>query len=326
MFNGRTKAFTLIELLVVVTIILILVAVILPVLNQAWQSAEVVKCKNNLRQVGLWFLQEAVKNRMYHPGGDDRTAPGLWPDIHSMLASSFRTTEITRCPSVKPDSPLRPDWATCSYAYVGNMNLTYDCTCDTCGSNPGRKVWRLYWAGVNYTGDHGNDDAGGNFDKFKGMYPDNLADNLAFLKDSADEDEPDEPTIPDHQDTDRFTSNDRKKFRDLRALRAVPITPSDNRSNRPLLMDILVYRTTGTANLPSASSTRWKATDLTLDPDDNVGVLYANHCSTSAVKKKGWGLNIFYSSGNVEWKRWDQLRFQVMARNKAGGTYDSYFY
>ncbi|MFH1731318.1 MAG: type II secretion system protein [Planctomycetota bacterium] len=325
MFNGRTKAFTLIELLVVVTIILILVAVILPVLNQIWRDAEAVKCKSNLRQVGLWFLQEAVRNHVYHSGGDGRTAPGLWPDIHSMLARSFRTTEITRCPSVK-DSSLRPDWATCSYAYVGNMNLTYDCTCDTCGSSPGKKVWRLYWAGVNYTGNHGNADAGGNFDRFKGMWPDNLADNLVFLKDSVDEGEPNEPTIPAHQDTDLFTSKDRKKFRDLRALRAVPITPSDNRSNRPLLMDILVYRRTGTADLPSASKTSWKATDLILDADDNTGVLYANHCSTSAVKKTGWGINIFYSSGNVEWKRWDQLRFQVTAKNKASDTYDSYFY
>lgn len=323
MFNGRTKAFTLIELLVVITIILILVAVILPVLNEVWRDAEKIKCKNNLRQVGMWFLQEAVTNRIYHPGGDDRVAPGIWPDIHSMLARSFRATDITRCPSVK-DAVLRPDWATCSYAYVGNMNLTYDCTSNTCGGDPGQKVWRLYWAGVDYTGDHDSDIAGGNFNRLKGMWPDNLADNLIFLKDSVDKDEPNEPTIPDHQDTDRFTSNDRKKFRDLRALRAVPITMSDNRSSRPLLMDILVYRATETADLPSASKPM--ATDLALDAYDNAGVLYANHCSTSAIKKKGWGVNIFYSSGNVEWKRWDQLRFQVMARNKTSGSYDSYFY
>jgi len=324
MFNGRTKAFTLIELLVVITIILILVGVLLPVLNQIWRDAEKVKCKSNLRQIGQWFMQEAIRNRVYHSGGDDRTSPGVWPDIHSMLVRSLRTPEITDCPSVKPDSPLRPDWATCSYAYVGNMNLTYDCTCSTCGGSPGKKVWRLYWAGVDYTGDHGNDDAGGNFNRFAGMWPDNLADNLVFLKDSVDEGEPDEPTIPDHQDTDRFTSNDRKKFRDLRALRAVPITMSDNRSSRPLLMDIVVYRTTGTADLPSASKPM--ATDLALDAHDNTGVLYANHCSTSAVKKKGWGINILYSTGNVEWKNWDELRFQVMAKNKGSGIYDSYFY
>ena len=336
MFNIRTKAFTLLELLVVVVIILILVAVLLPVVNEAWRHAEVVKCKNNLRQVGAWFMQEAVRNHMYHSGGENRTSPGVWPDIHQLLVNSFGSQatagvhDITHCASSKADSLLRPAWATCSYAYVGNMNMTYTCTSTACGC--GKEVWRLYWAGVNYTGDHSSDDAGGNFDKFKGMWPDNLADNLIFLEKSADPGEGQDtegnpiPTIPDHQDAESFGDGDRRKFRDLRALRAVPVTISDNRSNRPLLMDILVYRTTGTADLPSASSTSWKAADLPLDPDDNTGVLYANHCSTSVANKKGWGINIFYSSGNIAWKNWDELRFQVMAKNKADDVYDSYFY
>ena len=326
MSDSRPKAFTLIELLVVITIILILVAVTLPVLNAIWQDASALRCKNNLKQMGLWFLQESVRNRIYHPGGDDRTSPGTWPDVHSMLVSSFKTTEITHCPSVKPDSALRPDaWSTCSYAYVGNMNLTYKCTCDACGSDPGKKVWRLYWSGVNYTGDHGIDDVGGNLDKLKNLP---LAANLYFQSKSVDEGEPTSPTIPDHQDTDTFTSKDRKKFRDLRALRAMPITPSDHKINQPLLMDIVVYRTTGTAGMPTSSNTSWKATDLDITEANKEGVLRANHCNTSATKKRGWGINVFYSSGNVEWKRWDELRFQVMAKkvSQDGDKYHSYFY
>lgn len=48
----RRHAFTLVELLVVIGIIAVLVAVLLPVLANARESAKATQCMNNLRQIG----------------------------------------------------------------------------------------------------------------------------------------------------------------------------------------------------------------------------------------------------------------------------------
>jgi prepilin-type N-terminal cleavage/methylation domain-containing protein len=77
------KAFTLVELLVVIGIIGILVGILLPSLSRARDSANLLACQSNMRQVGSGLLGYATDHRgslpymLYYPGGDPLT--GLPP-------------------------------------------------------------------------------------------------------------------------------------------------------------------------------------------------------------------------------------------------------
>lgn len=63
----RAKGFTLIELLVVVTIVVLLIALLLPAIEQARYVARLTKCKSNLRQQGIAFNAYAIDNKNSYP-------------------------------------------------------------------------------------------------------------------------------------------------------------------------------------------------------------------------------------------------------------------
>lgn len=69
MFRTSKRAFTLIEMLVVIAVIGILMAMLLPAVNTARESARRTTCNNNLKQMGLAVANYEMQNRVYPASG-----------------------------------------------------------------------------------------------------------------------------------------------------------------------------------------------------------------------------------------------------------------
>jgi hypothetical protein len=73
--GARARAFTLIELLAVTTVILVLVALLLPAVQSAREQARRAQCKNNLLQMGIALHNYHDAHRTFPPGYASAVGP-----------------------------------------------------------------------------------------------------------------------------------------------------------------------------------------------------------------------------------------------------------
>lgn len=88
---SRRRAFTLIELLVVIGVTAVLLALLLPALQQTRATARLVQCRNNMKQIGLSLHNYHDVHGVFPPGSTSDCEQGGWifdpqtQHIHSWL-------------------------------------------------------------------------------------------------------------------------------------------------------------------------------------------------------------------------------------------------
>src|SRR5436190_2368964 len=106
MRRNRGKGFTLIELLVVIAIIAILAVMLLPALSRAKSSAVSVKCKSNLRQLGLGlslYVEDFHKYPLFINAVYDQRGQTFCCWDYLLLSHSLKVAQVFLCPG-KPSN------------------------------------------------------------------------------------------------------------------------------------------------------------------------------------------------------------------------------
>ena len=126
--HGQGKVyFTLIELLVVIAIIAILAGMLLPALNQAREKGRAGSCVNQLKQIGLGFMQYLSDNDGFYPLGTLATENGkgniIWSTCLTPYMEGSHTLHYTNLVRV-------PKWLQCpSHTTSNTYSGAFDYNC-----------------------------------------------------------------------------------------------------------------------------------------------------------------------------------------------------
>jgi prepilin-type N-terminal cleavage/methylation domain-containing protein len=128
------RAFTLIELLVVITIIVVLLALLMPALEKAVYEAELTVCSGQIKAIATGVTTGAMDRQRYYPSRDGMNSP------HQVMSGADTRPVLHE------------------YLGVSGLNkILVDPFCeeaDIDGSVSGRNTYGTYWMffGWNYTG------------------------------------------------------------------------------------------------------------------------------------------------------------------------------
>ena len=121
------RRFTLIELLTVICVIMLLSALVMPAFGKAQKQACKVSCVNNLRQLGMAFIQYAADNSFYLP-------PQMSTSVYDHGGSNwarytfdyYADVRLLNCPSSPDDAP--PQTLEGFHLYDGNYGWNFSGT------------------------------------------------------------------------------------------------------------------------------------------------------------------------------------------------------
>jgi prepilin-type processing-associated H-X9-DG protein/prepilin-type N-terminal cleavage/methylation domain-containing protein len=141
--SSSPAAFTLVELLVVIGIIALLIAMLLPSLNRARESAKNAQCMSNLRQIGMGISFYRNDHHDILPARDAAWTAARWQwAVANYLRQDFDPNDPEKQPAIYRCSTAGDSWALMPYG--GNYRVSY--AINFLGSDGNWDHWgRYHW-------------------------------------------------------------------------------------------------------------------------------------------------------------------------------------